>query len=172
MPSILKDSIAVLQQGVDLVDSLSDAVYTAPKPELKSGMIGAHIRHNLDHYLRLIAGKGKGEVDYDQRERDERIERERAYAIKVMRECIAWLEACESQQLDEPLKIKMDCGTHEAEVWANSTSRRELQFLISHSIHHYALIAILCRLQGIEPPEGFGVAPSTLHYRRQRGVNT
>jgi uncharacterized damage-inducible protein DinB len=44
---------------------------------------------------------------------------------------------------------------------------RELQFLASHTLHHYALIAALLRLQGVEPGEEFGVAPGTLEHRRR-----
>jgi hypothetical protein len=38
---------------------------------------------------------------------------------------------------------------------------RELGMLLSHTVHHYALIAMLLRARGIEPPADFGVAPST-----------
>ena len=34
----------------------------------------------------------------------------------------------------------------------------------AHTVHHYALIAIASRLQGIFPDASFGVAPSTLKY--------
>jgi hypothetical protein len=44
---------------------------------------------------------------------------------------------------------------------------RELEFLLSHTVHHYAIVAILCRLQGIAVDDGFGVAPSTLRHRTE-----
>ena len=43
---------------------------------------------------------------------------------------------------------------------------RELLFLISHTVHHFALIAFMLRSFGIEPGDKFGVAPSTLRYRQ------
>jgi hypothetical protein len=44
---------------------------------------------------------------------------------------------------------------------------RELQFLLSHTVHHYALMALILRLQGFNPAAEFGVAPSTLqHWER------
>jgi hypothetical protein len=52
-------------------------------------------------------------------------------------------------------------------VWSYSSIGRELQFLLSHTIHHYALIALALRLQGYEPSAEFGVAPSTLQYWRK-----
>ena len=64
----------------------------------------------------------------------------------------------------------MDTGSGDIpeDEWSGSTVRRELQFLLSHSIHHYALIATICHANGFPVPEGFGVAPSTLRYRRQQ----
>ena len=52
--------------------------------------------------------------------------------------------------------------------WSGSTVRRELDFLLSHTVHHYALIAMSLRLRGLPVPAELGVAPSTLeHWRRQ-----
>jgi hypothetical protein len=44
-------------------------------------------------------------------------------------------------------------------------------FSISHAIHHYALISMICRYLGITLPEGFGVAPSTIHYRKESTIS-
>jgi len=54
--------------------------------------------------------------------------------------------------------------------WRRPTTLRELQFLFSHTIHHYALIANLLVMQGVEigrDHSGFGVAPSTLEYWKE-----
>ena len=42
-----------------------------------------------------------------------------------------------------------------------STLRRELAFVISHTVHHQALIAMLLAVAGLQVPESFGLAPST-----------
>jgi hypothetical protein len=48
---------------------------------------------------------------------------------------------------------------------------RELQYLLSHTIHHYAIIGSILRAQGVEPGPDFGVAPSTLrHWGKAGGV--
>jgi hypothetical protein len=53
-----------------------------------------------------------------------------------------------------------------ASAWSPSSVGRELQALLGHTVHHYAIIALLLRVEGIEPGEEFGVAPSTLaHWR-------
>ena len=54
---------------------------------------------------------------------------------------------------------------------ATSTSvLRELEFLLSHTIHHYALVAVMARLQGHEPLATFGIAPSTLKYQHAQAL--
>jgi uncharacterized damage-inducible protein DinB len=46
-----------------------------------------------------------------------------------------------------------------------TTRRRELAFVISHTVHHQALIAVLVALAGGEIPEAFGLAPTTPRLR-------
>ncbi|MFW5688937.1 MAG: hypothetical protein ACOC1U_05120, partial [Spirochaetota bacterium] len=49
-------------------------------------------------------------------------------------------------------------------VEAASTLERELAVLASHTVHHYAIIALLLRVQDVDVPASFGVAPSTLRH--------
>jgi uncharacterized damage-inducible protein DinB len=46
-------------------------------------------------------------------------------------------------------------------VAAQSTVARELVFVLSHTIHHQAIIALLLASAGQSTPERFGLAPST-----------
>ena len=39
-----------------------------------------------------------------------------------------------------------------------------------HTIHHFSLMAILLRFEGIEPGEEFGVAPATLRYWQEEAM--
>jgi uncharacterized damage-inducible protein DinB len=41
---------------------------------------------------------------------------------------------------------------------------RELAFVLSHTIHHNALISVMAMLMGVSVPERFGYAPSTIAY--------
>jgi hypothetical protein len=69
------------------------------------------------------------------------------------------------------LLFSLEGCTHVEEdtsCWCRSTVARELQFLLSHTIHHYALIALVLRLQGFTTGEEFGVNPSTLRHWRGR----
>jgi hypothetical protein len=50
------------------------------------------------------------------------------------------------------------------EGFMESSISRELQVLSSHTVHHFALIAITLRTHGVELDSDFGMAPSTLRY--------
>ncbi len=164
------DNLAFLQQGIALLEQLTTEQFRHSNPPLYIGGIGPHLRHCLDHYHSLIDGLGTGHIDYDIRQRDPRIEEDPAFAIDIIQQLSEGLSALNQEHDDLRLDVKMDCGTVEDEPWASSSVKRELQFLISHTVHHYAIIAMICRDQGIEPDPGFGIAPSTLKYQRTQSA--
>ena len=77
-----------------------------------------------------------------------------------------------ARKIVRELAVKTDTGSEidAAQAWTRSTGRRELQFLLSHTIHHYALIAVICNHLGVPLDPAFGVAPSTLRFQQQQGV--
>lgn len=165
-PLAVQDNVACLLQGQALLQALTPEQYTWQSPQgiLTSG-IGGHIRHDIDHYERFSSDWQTGRIDYDARQRDPRIESDPSYAAEKTAALIDQLLAVTTEDLLRPLQVKMDCGSHQNQ-WAFSGVLRELQFLLSHTIHHYALIAVLCKLQGIAIDAEFGVAPSTLLYEK------
>jgi hypothetical protein len=58
------------------------------------------------------------------------------------------------------------------DVYLISSIGRELQALSSHTIHHFALIAITLRLHGFDVDQDFGMSPSTLRYQASKLVLT
>tara|TARA_B100000809_G_scaffold106184_1_gene104668 strand:+ start:111 stop:587 length:477 start_codon:yes stop_codon:yes gene_type:complete len=150
------------------MSGLNADLYTKTHPGCYDSAIGGHVRHNLDHYLCLEDGLKKGRIDYDARLRNEFLETNPDYAANKMAELIEFLNSLATMNLDLPLKVKMDSNAQhdENQKWSDSSLRRELQFLISHTIHHYALIMTLCSADKVELPADFGVPPSTLRFRK------
>ena len=56
------------------------------------------------------------------------------------------------------------------DFWCASSIERELEFLQSHTIHHYALIGFKLRAFGFDLPVEFGVAPSTLRFWNRQKI--
>ncbi len=165
---LVDNNIQCLEQGICLLKEMDDEVYMHTASPVYNSCIGDHYRHCVEHYISFLDGVDARCIDYDARKRDKRISSDRLYAIQVTGQIIDRLGQLMCQGLS--LKIKMDCRLDEEEgaVWTQSTPERDLQYLQAHTIHHYALIAMILRLQGQEPGEGFGVAPSTLTYRKHQ----
>ncbi len=160
--TLLSANLQVLQQGLDLLAELDDEQYTLTAGSLFAYGVGSHMRHCLDSYACFLQGLSKGRVDYDRRERDELTAQDRRYASTRLAWTMEMLQESLSQALPEELRVRQD-----GPQWAASSIARELQFLLSHTVHHYALIALILRLQGFNPAAEFGVAPSTLeHWQR------
>ncbi|MFK7847513.1 MAG: hypothetical protein AB8G77_19635 [Rhodothermales bacterium] len=165
---LIENNILCLEQGIRLLTEMDDRVYTHTDSPVYNSGIGDHYRHCLEHYLCFLDGIDARSIDYDARKRDKRISSDRLYAIQITEQIVRQLNltGCEGVSL----KVKMDCRLDDEEgaIWTDSTPERDLQYLQAHTIHHYALIAMILRLQGHEPGEGFGVAPSTLTYLKSQ----
>lgn len=160
-PNRLIESLtAELERGVDIVRSLDDRTFTACRDG--QGSIGAHIRHNLDFVNALLNGIAENVVDYDTRPRDARIENDRRFAMDELRFAGLRLKHVTPEMLSAPVMVKSEV---DEEAWHTSSVSRELEFLHSHTVHHYALIARLAAAAGKTVDEEFGIAPSTLRYR-------
>ncbi len=167
---LIQENIDVLKQGLNLLNQLQDSSYKEVKHPFSEYGIGSHFRHCLDFYQSFLDGIVKGCIDYDDRHRDGRIEKDRTIAISKFQSAIHRLEGLSRIDSQMPLLVRLeDDEEHESpSSWSNSSVQRELQALVSHTVHHYALIAIMLQLKGFQLAEEFGVAPSTL--RRWRSA--
>ncbi|MGF1482857.1 MAG: DinB family protein [Opitutales bacterium] len=169
MIALIDDNVAILQQGVQLLRRLSSEQYNRKFPVCFNSSVGGHIRHNFDHTLNFVNGWPEGFVDYDARQRNPRVETDPEAAAQSIEACIDRLGVLKAHDLENPVRVKMDSGAaQESDCWSQSTVRRELQFLISHTVHHYALIATLCALMDVAVTSDFGVAPSTLRHQHSQ----
>jgi uncharacterized damage-inducible protein DinB len=158
---------AVLGQLAGFVGALTDGQYTrVPGPGLSP--IGGHVRHNLDHVAALLAGVRTGRLDYDHRDRTSAVGTDRTVALAAAARLRDELLAVRWDEAPDWLRLTALPAPDAAAVDARTTPLRELLFVASHTVHHNALIAVLARLVGAEPPAGFGYAPSTLAHLRSR----
>ncbi len=166
MTELVQANIRLLDKVSELLACLDEETYVKTSPVFLNSAIGGHVRHCLEHYQSLISGLPEGRVNYDNRPRDPLVEAQPEAAQRRVNELREKLTALFSTSSTQEIVILMDHGAVSSEgVWQKSSPGRELQFLISHTIHHYALIAGLCRLHGVAISKEFGVAPSTLRHR-------
>ncbi len=165
---VAHDNQLCLGQAADLLQSCSREYYTARTEACFNSTIGGHIRHILDHYHCFFQGLASGMIDYDDRQRETTTEDNPDTGGQIIRQYRTALAALD-EPLDRVVQVKMATGGDHDQVWSTSTVGRELQFLVSHSVHHYALIATICAIIGVPVPADFGIAPSTLRYRTELG---
>jgi hypothetical protein len=66
------------------------------------------------------------------------------------------------------LTLSTEVSVHEQKVESVPTSlARELVFVGSHAVHHYAMIAQISHHPGKALPSSFGIAPATATYLRK-----
>jgi hypothetical protein len=158
---LITANVRFLDQASALLSGLDTSTYTLQEDGGSS--VGAHLRHILDHYSAFVSGVSTGEVDYDARARDLRIEENVDAAGALVADPKGKLLDL-PENLGDAVKIRMDHGGPDIQL-SQSSPQRELQFLISHTVHHFALIKSVLRGGSTVVEADFGVAPSTLSYR-------
>jgi uncharacterized damage-inducible protein DinB len=158
-------AVLALRQRLDeltrLVGELPADAYRA-RPSRVSGSVGEHVRHVLDHISSLVAGGASAVLTYDHRMRGTAVETEPHAALCEMARLDAALERWAEQPLDESVAVAALLSANGRSITGRSTLVRELAFVMSHTIHHQAIVALLLERQGAPVPGGgFGYAPST-----------
>ena len=160
-------NMAWLRQAEALLTRITDGVYTASPGGLAPHKAGAHLRHILEFYECFVAGLAGGRIDYDARKRDLSVETSRHAAQARIRLLIHHLETEPALRIDSLVSVRIEdsAGSRLPEPFLVSSVGRELQVLSSHTIHHFALMAMTLRALGVPLDPDFGMAPSTLRYR-------
>ena len=169
LDQLIHENRQFLKQAADLIDQISDELYANNDSRYFMSGVGKHIRHILGFYEQFLTGWSE-KIDYDARQRDPRQENERAYARDQISAVMDRLDQL-SMSIDGDalqVRVKNDDVESDESNYSQSTVARELQFLKSHTVHHYAVVAMILKVQGFEPPAEFGVAPSTLVYLEQQ----
>ncbi len=155
---VLKQTLA---QEHTLLSMLTDAQYTAAGTGIYKSSIGMHIRHNLDHFAAFFDGLQTGRVDYESRQRNQLIEESVEFATNLIADYSVRLDSITVEAGAKLLVREEDGASLENSQWLPTSCGRELQFLLGHTVHHHAIIAMMMTEKALPLPEGFGVAPST-----------
>ncbi|CAA9200488.1 DinB family protein [Flavobacterium collinsii] len=158
---LLKSIRHNLDELNNLLGQLSDTDYTKSCPALNNSTIGEHMRHILEMFKCMENGYDSGIINYDNRERNMRIQTETEYAKELIAEIKAELKSENKimylEQVIDGLSLRIQSNYY-----------RELLYNLEHCIHHQALIKVaVLPFKNILVDENFGVARSTIEYRKQ-----
>jgi uncharacterized damage-inducible protein DinB len=153
--------VRLLDEMQALIDGLDDVEYAMPAPGRSSGGIGGHVRHCLDHVRALLTATNTGLCAYDRRERNTGIETDRAAAMRAASQLISAIERLDPSLLEREVLVETQLDHSGTMITTRSTVARELMFVMSHTIHHNAIVAQMLRTRGVTMEPRFGLAPAT-----------
>ncbi|NMT62896.1 DinB family protein [Marinobacter orientalis] len=165
---LVAENAHAINQLAELLVELPGKLYRQTFGAKKQHVIGKHVRHIIDHYMALLKavnGRSAGPLDYEKREREERLELDNYAACNRLLAIINLLGRFADVPQNAPLEME-HLSDNQRRTVATSIDR-ELVFLASHTIHHMAIIAMLAEQGGVEIRDGFGVHPSTLRHQKQ-----
>ncbi len=166
MNKLTSANIEAIDQALEVIESLTDAAYQA-RVDGRS-QPGAHIRHVLDHYQALRDGFSVGLVDYDCRSRQSEVETNRRIAKQELLDTKQWLQSLSDES--QPLKVKSEVSLCECcSVTIDSDTARELLYVLNHTVHHMAYVALLLKFNGVVVNDSIGMAPATATHNRSAG---
>ena len=147
-----------------MLQQLSDEEYQRSCSSLHGNTIGQHVRHVIELFQCLEIGYDHGLVNYEKRKRDQNIELKKQLALELLMTIHDKLN-----RSNKTLKLEALYDEHATEVVVLDTNYfREVAYNLEHTIHHMALIRIgVTEVSAITLPEDFGVASSTVKYRKQ-----
>jgi allophanate hydrolase subunit 1 len=150
-----------LNELLDLLSQISDTDYSCPCHQLSNATIGEHTRHIIEMFQCLENQYENGIVNYDIRKRDYLIQTNTDFA----RECILQI----LNQIEKPNKsLQLQQIIDGEDLLIDTNYNRELLYNLEHCIHHQALIKVaIIQSETIKIDENFGVARSTIEYRKQ-----
>lgn len=157
----LLDKIAFVTQ------QLKPDEFSEPLPVLMDNSIGKHVRHILDLMECLCLSVDSGEINYDERKRDELTETSSNHTLLKINQLKNRIP-----HLNPEAKIRMKQRVSDVEVELESQTDREILYNIEHSVHHLAIIriGIAHHFPHIIFPDNFGIAYSTVQSREEGKV--
>ncbi len=156
-----EETLSKLKQVLGIIPR---EIYNSRPAALNGSSIGQHCRHLLEMFICLNEGYGQGVINYEGRKRDAKLEEDKNAAVECLQTLLLQLHKPE-----KPLTLQTEYSalTGQPEL-CNTSYARELTYVLEHSVHHMALMAVGIKLAAphISLPQNFGVASSTIKYRK------
>ena len=178
MPHTSTDTICApfanaLSQTLHQLDLAIEAVaqdhYTTNAgPAFANATIGMHVRHALDHVRSLTTACTPEHqpstpitLNYDTRDRGTTIEGSLLAARNELHQLRNSCQSLASLRADSPVVVETLPSRDTAPAMVESTLAREFAFVLSHTIHHNAIIRAMAVSLGARVDTMLGHAPST-----------
>ena len=158
---MFKTSFLTITEFIKVLEEIPEKTYVKPCKNLSEASIGQHSRHIIELYQALLKGYESGEINYDKRKREQKIELEKEFAIDQFKKLQGVLE-----KPNKELFLNYELVGNEIRLASNYY--REIMYNLEHLVHHQALIRVAIEKEtNIVLAESFGYAYATLQYKNQ-----
>jgi hypothetical protein len=169
---MITSQIEILEQARLYLRSITQEEYVEIISPNFISSAGSHVRHIIDHYQSVISGIETGIIDYDLRLRGSKVEEKPQLALDKFDEIEAWMSSLTESDLNQIITLSTEVSTSTKEVQVVQTSlARELIFVGSHAVHHYAMITQISFAQSSTANTSFGIAPATATFLREKNAS-
>ncbi len=166
--SIVIQNINKLTEIKEVLQRIPADLITQKMDVLSGATIGQHFRHIIEFYSCIENGLETGIVSYDERERNILIENCKAYSIGIIDKIILFISLIRT---DCMVSLKGNYSSNQNYNFTfDSSLYRELAYAMDHTVHHLAIIKIALNQEKVSflLDINFGVAPSTVRYRKDK----
>ena len=167
MDSLLAVIDNIFSQIKGYLSQIEEDQYTEKLEIFSGSSIGQHTRHIIEFFMCLTKQLESQTINYDTRERRKDIEENPKVAsteLDQLSNLLGGISAPASLQL-----VTCYGQDHAETAEIETTLERELLYNIEHAVHHLAMIKIGLKsvFPQVDLPDDFGVAQSTISYRKQ-----
>ncbi|KXF82394.1 DinB family protein [Enterovibrio coralii] len=168
LPFEVEGCLDIANQAKELLVQLTDEQYNYVAAPYLQSSIGQHMRHILDVFHAVEVWPSSSFIDYDKRRRHHPVEKQKDIALEEWNAIEQWLVGVPESALSSPLTVSSEVSLHQQmSPESASTLARELSFVASHAVHHFALLRVSLCAQDIPSDRAFGLAPATASYYRR-----
>ena len=157
---LIDGCMTCVNQCNELLRGMPEEVFASSGDGASS--IGAHVRHIVDRYQCFFNGLDSGCIDYDDRKRGTAAETDVNVAVHSLAGTRGRLDRFDADAYAAEISVRELVHYHGEPATTASTLERELMGLITHSIHHLAIIAMIARSCSFPVQKNLGKAPSTI----------
>jgi len=152
-PELIVATQDILVQVLSLLFKLSDRTYSQSIEAPYRASIGGHYRQVLEHFQCVIRSLRTGEINYEAREHNSRLETDVTYAAIATCDVLRAIKNYDQAVLSRGSKL---VDTLQRSL-VETTVGRELAYCSGLAIHHHAKVRSICSQLGIEAPPEFRV---------------
>ena len=160
-PELVVATQDVLLQGLSLLFKLSDRSYGSIV-KARGESIGEYYRDVVQHFESVIRSIPSGEIDYEARARNHRLETDVTFAAIAMCDVLRAIKKFDTAILNRACAVVSSLTDLASRpLFVETTVGRELAYCIGNAIHHYMIVRQICSQIGVEVPPEFAIARSS-----------